>query len=182
MNATEELKKLDGYVERAAVRASVRTYLFGLPLGAAVLLLLGGIAAVLKFDAKTEIRQFALSAMIAGGIGSMASVMIRITRGQKLSVDIHQGPTVTLVAGFFRPLIGAVFGLALYILFQGGLLPLEVPVDHPAHFYAGLGFLAGFSERWAQDTIVRSAPISPSPAAAREANSTDDHDSARSGS
>ena len=29
-------------------------------------------------------------------------------------------------------------------------------------FYAGLAFLAGFSERWAQDTILRSTPVSPS--------------------
>ena len=64
----------------------------------------------------------------------------------------------------FRPLVGATFGVALYVLVIGGLLPLASNSQTAAHFFGGLSFLAGFSERWAQDTIVRSAPIAPSPA------------------
>jgi hypothetical protein len=45
---------------------------------------------------------------------------------------------------------------------MGGLIPLDV-TDERLLFFAGLAFLAGFSERWAQDTILRSAPIAPSP-------------------
>jgi hypothetical protein len=169
--ANEELNKLESYAERASIRAAIRNYLYGLPVGAILLIVIAIGTTILNLIPNRDVRTFALSAMVAGGIGSMASVMIRITRGQKLSVDIHQGSTVTVVAGFFRPLIGAVFGVVLYVLVQGGLLPLEIPTEHPGHFFAGLGFIAGFSERWAQDTIVRSAPISPSPAAMRSDNS-----------
>jgi hypothetical protein len=162
--AAVELKKLEQYAERAAIRAAIGLYLLGLPLGAA---LLGAILFVANRFASLDgdVRMYGLTTIVAGGIGSIASVMLRVTRGQSLSVDIQQGPVVTVVAGMFRPLIGAVFGAALYVLVRGGLFPLGVPSESPYHFYAGLAFIAGFSERWAQDTIVRSTPITPSPAA-----------------
>lgn len=162
--ATKELDQLEEYVERAAIRAAIRLYLLGLPLGAAFLSAI--VFFVQRFDSTNPtVRMYGISTVVAGGIGSMASVMFRLTRGQRLSVDIQQGPVVTVFAGMFRPLIGAVFGVALYVLVRGGLLPLEVPSGFPDHFYAGLAFIAGFSERWAQDTIVRSTPIAPSPVA-----------------
>jgi hypothetical protein len=162
--ATKELDQLEEYVERAAIRAAIRLYLLGLPLGAAFLSVI--VFFVQRFDSTNPtVRMYGISTVVAGGIGSMASVMFRLTRGQRLSVDIQQGPVVTVFAGMFRPLIGAVFGVALYVLVRGGLLPLEVPSGFPDHFYAGLAFIAGFSERWAQDTIVRSTPIAPSPVA-----------------
>jgi hypothetical protein len=102
----------------------------------------------------------------AGAGGSATSVMVRITRGQTCFIDSHRGPLLTLVAGAFRLLVGAVFGVALYVLVVAGSVPVDIP-DNDAHFFAGLAFLAGFSERWAQDTIVRSAPISPSAATSR---------------
>ena len=52
------------------------------------------------------------------------------------------------------------FGIALYVFVTTGLVPFAVPADDLKQqlFFAGLAFLAGFSERWAQDTIVQSAP------------------------
>ena len=159
--ANAELDKLEHYIDRAAIRATFRVYLFGLPLGIALLAV--PVAILFLVDFPGDVRQLLLLSIIAGGIGAITSVMVRITRGQKLSVDTRQGRWVTLFAGVFRPLVGAVFGVALYILVVGGLLPVATS-PQTAHFYAGLAFLAGFSERWAQDTIVRSAPIAPSPA------------------
>jgi hypothetical protein len=162
-SAKQELDELERYAERAAIRTAIRYYLLGLPLGALFLSIVVLFVQSLDLTGQSA-RSYAVIAVVAGGIGSMASVMFRITRGQRLSVDIQQGPWVTVFAGMFRPLIGAVFGVALYVLVQGDLLPLDVPEEYPDHFYAGLAFIAGFSERWAQDTIVRSAPIAPSPA------------------
>jgi hypothetical protein len=170
--ANNQLDKLDGYAERASVRTAIQMYLFGLPLGALLVAALATALLIADLDIAAGLRNHGLSALLAGGIGSIASVMIRITRGQQLSIDVHQGRGVTLIAGMFRPLIGAVFGVALYVLVLGGIVPLDVPAESVDHFFAGLGFIAGFSERWAQDTIVRSAPISPSPAAIRKDEGT----------
>ena len=161
VSAAKELKELDAYAKRASTRAALRWYLFGLPLGAIAVFII--VLQLERYELIKDVRPFVLIAIVAGGIGSIVSVMFRITRGQNLVVDIEQGPFVTLFAGAFRPLIGSTFGVALYVLVQGELLPLSVPEDSQYHFYAGLAFLAGFSERWAQDTIVRSAPIAPSP-------------------
>jgi hypothetical protein len=95
-----------------------------------------------------------------GAVGAIVSVMTRITRGLQ-RIDSEQGHSVTILAGAFRPLIGAVFGLALYVFVQGELLPIDVPENPEVQslFFAGLAFLSGFNERWAQDTIVQSAPL-----------------------
>lgn len=116
--------------------------------------------------------------MGSGALGAIVSVMERITRGKRLDVDVDQTKVVKVLAGGFRPLIGAAFGAALFVLIRGHLLPLTLPPDdRTALFYfGGLAFIAGFSERWAQDTIVRSAPRVPS-----GSGQTDDGDAARSG-
>jgi hypothetical protein len=98
-------------------------------------------------------------AFSAGAIGATVSVMIRITRGQKFDVDSTQGPAMTLLSGAFRPVVGAILGAALYVLLLAGLLHLEIPLESKGYFFAAVGFLGGFSERWAQDTIVRSVPL-----------------------
>ncbi|HEV7974389.1 MAG TPA: hypothetical protein VGP60_06495, partial [Amycolatopsis sp.] len=56
-------------------------------------------------------------------------------------------------------------GVVFYVFVLGGLLPFR-PGDgaDAGLFFAGLAFLAGFSERWAQDTLVQSTPGLPSPA------------------
>ena len=70
---------------------------------------------------------------------------------------------MTVLAGALRPIVGAIFGAVLHVLVTGGLLPLAMPDTAGGQgelnmFFAGLAFLAGFSERWAQDTIVQSIP------------------------
>ena len=86
--------------------------------------------------------------------------MARITRRSRLNIDSAQGHGVTGLAGAIRPVIGAIFGLALFVFVTGGLVPIDIPEDQLTAnlFFASVAFLAGFSERWAQDTIVHSAP------------------------
>ena len=175
-NAAAKLNYIEEYLRKAALRKTFRYYLLGLPFGAALLAL--PIFAVVRLLPLANQPKLLISiCIIGGGLGAITSVMIRITRGQKLEVDIDQGRGVTFVAGMFRPLVGATFGVALYVLVVGGLLPLS-PDPQAAHFFGGLSFLAGFSERWAQDTILRSQPIAPSPttttSAGREKASLDD--------
>ena len=170
-SAQRDLRKMEQFTRRSARRAALQCYLMGLPMGAAI-----GILLVIctfksqiigKIDDNSSTIAFCLA---AGAIGAVISVMVRITRGTTLDVDYDRGRVVTALAGSFRPVIGAVFGGALYVLVQAGLLPLHVPTadslgaspcDHTVFFFIGLAFLAGFSERWAQDTIVSSAPKFP---------------------
>jgi cell division protein FtsW (lipid II flippase) len=70
-----------------------------------------------------------------------------------------------------RPFIGALFALALYFFISGDLVSVfQLPNDEQSqrYFFAGLGFLAGFSERFAQDMVaqgksagVAQAPLTP---------------------
>jgi hypothetical protein len=179
--ALSHLDWLEEYVKRTGVTTAIRYYLVGLPIGLAII----GMVVFfiyMEFEFAGSSRLF-VTTIAAGSIGSVASVMFRITRGQTLSVNTDQGRLVTVINGAFRPLVGAVFGVALYILVQGQLLPLDEPaeVGNPGEvgeigsairiqqfFYAGLAFLAGFSERWAQDTILQSRPLAPSPARAAQ--------------
>lgn len=171
--AGARLDHVETYFDDAEFGAAVRYYLLGLPVGAAVV---AGIVAGL-FDRAadvTTVGNLMALAAVAGGLGAVASVMFRVTSGQHLAVDAHQGVGVTVVAGAFRTLIGAVSGTALFVLVQAGLLPLDPSgATGQEMFYAGLAFLAGFSERWAQDTILRSTPLTSAPAAGARAPGPD---------
>jgi len=69
-----------------------------------------------------------------------------------------------------RPLLGALFGGALYLLLAGGLITVaQTPTpEDPVkllYFYAGIAFVAGFSERWAQDVVTGKSNAPPAAAA-----------------
>jgi hypothetical protein len=69
-----------------------------------------------------------------------------------------------------RPVIGAVFGAVVFLFLDGGIVEVLSPPDggQQLAFYAALGFLSGFSERFAQDVIAHAtgdddaAPAPPS--------------------
>jgi hypothetical protein len=93
--------------------------------------------------------------LIAGALGSVVSVLVRMTRG-RLQLDYEAGKSVLRLLGAVRPFVGAVFASALILLVEGGLLPLKIPDESTQRtaFALGLAFLAGFSERWAQDMLA----------------------------
>ncbi|GIM89733.1 hypothetical protein [Paractinoplanes toevensis] len=159
--ADDDLDRIEQFADRGAIHRTFRHYLLGLPVGLLLLAIPIFVTEQLLPIAEQE-QHLVTFCLIGGGIGAMTSVMVRITRGQRLSVDVNQGGFVTFLAGMFRPVIGAVFGVAFYFLLEGGLIPIATD-DNRAHFYGGLSFIAGFTERWAQDMIVRSAPVAPSP-------------------
>jgi hypothetical protein len=102
--------------------------------------------------------------LLLGAIGAVLSVMQRLTKGNlRLRLDSTLSENRTL--GAFRPVIGSALALGLLILVLGGLIPLEVPINGAgkgAFFLAGLAFLAGFSERFAQDMIGVATSTRPS--------------------
>jgi hypothetical protein len=111
--------------------------------------------------------------VIAGAIGAFISVITRISSGRfslsRGTLALQQATRRALmlwVLGAFRPLIGAVFASAFIIFQTSGLLPIQ-PARGVSNvtYYAGLAFLTGFSERWAQDMVVstRTTLLEPRP-------------------
>lgn len=130
-------------------------YTLAMPLGVAVLALLGWI--LYLAPASPLDLALTMGILTAGGFGAVVSVMVRISHG-RLEIDPRAGLYAAGLSGAFRPVLGAVFGVAIYVVVMSGLLPVEVPAEAGAraHFFYALAFLAGFSERLAQDVFIRS--------------------------
>jgi hypothetical protein len=100
-----------------------------------------------------------LIVLAAGGLGAVLSVMTRITsKKTPLEIPDRTGHPLIAVAGLVRPIIGGIFGLALYILLNAGLVDIfKLPEEDTLKrlfFFAAVAFLGGFSERWAQDVML----------------------------
>jgi hypothetical protein len=159
--ANEELKELCEQLRQLAYHNAQQLYLLGMIPGIAVLIFLSIIAG------RTTISgidvQDLLIVLAAGGLGAVLSVMTRITsKKTPLEIPDRTSHALITVAGLFRPIIGGIFGLALYILLNAGLVDVfKLPEHDPAKrlfFFGAVAFLAGFSERWAQDVMVGAAP------------------------
>lgn len=152
----DDLRKIEAYYRNAAVRSAHVVYLGGVLAGAAALVALGVLSWILwrAGFSSTDVRT-AVAAFAAGGVGALVSVMSRLTSG-KLVVDYDIGRDTLRVFGALRPFIGAVFGLALFFALKSDVLNLQVgrSAANTFPFYVFLGFLAGFSERWAQDMLL----------------------------
>jgi len=162
--------------ERAEIK-KVESYYCEAANGQAQLVYFGGIATVTLAIAAVATVWLSISwaapvaALVAGALGAVVSVIQRINSGVfELEYDV--GGPYTFFLGGLRPVIGGVFAMAITFAVSGGLVHL--PVD--AHEQTSgrrfallvLAFLAGFSERWAQDTLTAiipaSAPHPPAPA------------------
>lgn len=98
----------------------------------------------------------AVAALIAGAAGAVVSVVQRINAGD-FSLEYDVGRPYAIFLGGLRPMIGASFALAISFAFTSGMVHL--PVGDTTERNARLGilvvsFVAGFSERWAQDTLA----------------------------
>jgi hypothetical protein len=86
----------------------------------------------------------------AGAVGALVSVLSRMSGGgDKFTVDFEVGRPLLRRLGLYKPLVGSVFGLALYFLLVSGILMTKAPSERTTiYFYAVVAFLAGFSERF----------------------------------
>ncbi|MGR6964062.1 hypothetical protein ACU610_06350 [Geodermatophilus sp. URMC 61] len=166
--AQSELTRLQEFADQAAIRVALRHYVFGLLMGGIVVLASAWMASTIPMFEQAPTQDL-VRAIAAGGLGAILSVMIRISRGQRLDVDTTLESFMTCLAGSVRPVIGGALGVALYVLLKAHLIPLQIPAESDAaapYFLTAIAFLAGFSERWAQDTIVRSTPLPASASSA----------------
>jgi hypothetical protein len=137
--------------------AYIKGMLWGLLVVAALLVIAIGFHRGGSF-ALEEFQPIAVSWSL-GAIGAIVSVMSRLA-SDKFYINYEAEHQSLKALGMFRPLIGAIFGSTLFVLVTGGLLSIEEPRDPQVDslfFFAGLAFLAGFTERLAPDAFAASA-------------------------
>ena len=131
--------------------------------GQAQLVYFGGIATVMVPSPRSppfgcrSAGPLPVAALVAGAIGAVVSVIQRINSGSfELDYDVG-GPYIFFLGGL-RPLIGGAFAVAVSFAFDGGLLHAPVAAGESTHHrrlaLLVISFLAGFSERFAQDTLT----------------------------
>ena len=148
------IERAEAYYKEAANGQAQIVYFAGMAL---VVLLISVVATIwLSITWATPV-----AALVAGAIGALVSVVQRINSGQ-FDLEYDVGKPYALFLGGLRPLIGGAFAMVLTFAFTGGLLHLPVAENetNPNRRLALLviSFLAGFSERWAQDTLVAAVP------------------------
>ena len=153
----EERKALDRaeeYYHDAANGQAQIVYFVGMAVVA--LVISAGAAIWLAIDWAAPV-----AALVAGALGAVVSVIQRINAG-KFTLDYDIGRPYAIFLGGLRPLIGGAFAMVISFAFNGGLLHLPIASDEapPSRRLALLvvSFVAGFSERWAQDTLAAALP------------------------
>jgi hypothetical protein len=167
--AEAALARAEAYLDRSSQDRRLLGYSLAM-LGVAAVVVAAPVAKYVfdDFDGAIWITAFGpyngdlLLSAVAGGVGATVSVLIRMTRG-KLVLKSTAPMWLTVVWGGARVLVGAVFGVAVLALVKSGLLPIDLPtrsgsdeiVDRYFYFVASIAFIAGFSERFAQDSLAR---------------------------
>lgn len=152
------------YYDRSAQRQAQIEYFIGMAGGLA--LLIGGLFVIGVLTGAGFGSEPLLYTPLAAGLGAFVSVLARMTRGQ-LMLSYESGRTIMRLLGVIRPLLGALFGAAVYVLLLGGLLTIDPPQPQTElFFYIGIAFISGFSERFAQDMVARTPGAGGAQAAA----------------
>jgi hypothetical protein len=152
-----ELARAERYYARSSQRTAQLEYFTGMLLLGLPLLVLA-VASVALATGIDPLESPLLASLAAGGAGAVVSVMNRMTSGRLILVA-ESGKAIIRLLGAIRPLLGGVLGLALYVLLSAGLVSFAGTPDDGNEMLiaAALGFLAGFSERFAQDMIAGAA-------------------------
>lgn len=159
----DRLDQAEEFMLRCATRRAQAKYLKGMLLGTVAIgaAIAAVTVALIAMDDLTRIGGQLLLVATAGMVGAVVSVLWRMTSGSfrmnlpTLDHDM-KGTDLRLMAAL-RPVIGLVFALGAIVLVMGELIPLDQQNGAPqTALFAGIGFLAGFSERLAQDMFARS--------------------------
>lgn len=162
VNFERDLSGAARYYRRAAARTTQIFYFWGMIVGVLVIAALTtGIAFLVDFllrhggiDVAANTFALMITAVAAGGLGACISAMWRISSGTFTS-DYEAGSTHARTIGGFRPFIGAVFGLGLYMALRAGFLPRFQADASDFYLAAMIAFVGGFSERLAPDVFAK---------------------------
>jgi hypothetical protein len=159
----DRLDQAEEFMLRCATRRAQSKYLKGMLLGTVAIgaVLAMVTVALLALDDLTPLGGQLLLVATAGTVGAVVSVLWRMTSGSfrmNLPTLDHDMKTTDLrLMAALRPVIGLVFALGAIVLVMAELIPLDQKGGtSQTALFAGIGFLAGFSERLAQDMFVRS--------------------------
>ena len=153
----KELGKVEVFYDRAGNKQARIVYFWGMVLGYVYLVPLAaaGTAVLWWVDQLAHPKadwhriELVLVSGAAGPLGAILSVLTRIasTTG-KFDLDYEVGRKQVRWLGIYRPLLGAIFGVATYLLLASGLLQTSTPGGSAVAYYGSLAFLAGFFERF----------------------------------
>jgi hypothetical protein len=155
------LTRAERFYRNGAGQSSQFYYFKGLLIGAVIvallvfgfILLLQPLASLWGLDLSEDEAAAAFAAAIAGSLGASVSVMWRMTAGT-FREDAVFGSDNLVRLGAFRPFLGSMFGLILYIALQADMISQTyIPGDPSWYFFIFLAFLAGFSERLVPDFL-----------------------------
>jgi hypothetical protein len=151
----KELAEVKDYYERAGENTARIVYFRGMLLGTALLAVLVGGGLLLGWalgwlDPRDEGVYTLFVTIAMGAVGAILSVMTRMAKRNGFALDFEVGRKSMRRLGALRPWIGAMFALALYLALKSSLVEFFQHVEHGIYYYATIGFLAGFSERWAK--------------------------------
>jgi hypothetical protein len=152
-----ELVELRHAYRQAANGDAQLVYFGGMVVGIALLALLYVVAGGILHRNENVEDATIVGCLVAGAIGAVVSVIARVNSGSfSLDVDVARG--YTLFLGGLRPVIGSIFGVLSYFALTSGFVEVfKLPdADSIERFYflCVIAFAAGFSERWAQDTLT----------------------------
>jgi hypothetical protein len=153
-----ELAQAQAYYRASAQRQAQLEYLLGM---LTAIIPAAAITAIVAITAGL-LDQPATVAVLGGAIGAVVSVMSRMSSGS-IELKPESGKKTIRALGFMRPVIGGVFGAVVYVFLAGGIVEIVTPPAGTGElaFYGGLGFLSGFSERFANDVIAQGASKTP---------------------
>lgn len=157
------LDEAEDFMLRCSARRTQARYLKGMLAGSAVtgLVLVAALVSVAIAADVTRLVGELLLIATAGAVGAVTSVLSRMTsdssRTNLPNLDSDMKTTDVRLVGALRPVVGLVFALAIYVLVEGAAIPVdEGEASARTALLTSMGFLAGFSERFAQDMFVRS--------------------------
>jgi hypothetical protein len=159
----DRLDQAEEFMLRCATRRAQAKYLKGMLLGTVAIgaVLATVTVALMAMGDLTRLGGQLLLVATAGTVGAVVSVLWRMTSGSFRmnlpTLDHEMKSTDLRLMAALRPVIGLVFALGAIVLVMGELIPIDQQNGSPqSALFAGIGFLAGFSERLAQDMFVRS--------------------------
>lgn len=127
-SAESELSAITLLARRMARRHIVQWYLGGLPLGVGVVIGIGLTITNYRYRVGDTVENWSIMySLCAGAVGAVISVMVRVSHGENLEIDIYSGRKITLFVGAFRPIIGAIFGVVFFVFVHAGIVPFAPP-------------------------------------------------------
>lgn len=152
----DALDRIEAYYDLAADKHARIVYTGGMFLGLLWLLLAVPIFVLVldlfgawEDETRTEAETL-LACYAAGALGALVSVMSRMASAKgKFSLDYEVGRKSIRRLGMVRPVLGATFGVAAFLIVESGVLQLELD-ENPFYILTAAAFVAGFSERWAK--------------------------------